>query len=176
MLRHYLILKYLLIVVIFPALLAPVLFLRPASADDSSPILARSIEQSLPAGWSIDGRPYHYDNATLYTYIDGGADLFLKHGFQQLTGAVCKAALHPSDSVTIDIYDLSSDQNAATLFGRKKSGNAFQINGAGAACEGKGYLCMYKGRFFVELQSSGSKSSEPSFIRQTAASLIEHLP
>jgi len=169
-------LKYFSTAFLVSALFAPALLVYPASADDLFPVLVRGIEKSMPAGWSIDGKPYQYDNVTLYTYIDGGADMFLKHGFKQLTGAVCKSPSHSSDSVTIDIYVLSSEQNAAALFGRKKSGKTLQLKGAGEACEGKGYLCMYKGRFYVELQASGSASSEPSFMRQIVESLIRNLP
>lgn len=174
--RHTVIQKHPLTACLFSMLLAPALLVCPALADDLSHSLVKSIEKSLPTGWSIDGKPYHYDNSTLYTYIDGGADIFLKHGFKQLTGAVCKSSSHPLDAVTIDIYVLSGVQNASALFARKKSGKTLKLKGAGVACEGKGYLCMYNSKLYIELQVSGASSSDPSFMRQIASSLLRKLP
>src|SRR3972149_9613743 len=53
-------------------------------------------------GWKQAGKPQAFSPETLYEYIDGAADLYLKYEFQEL-----KVAEYRNDrkaSVTVEIY------------------------------------------------------------------------
>jgi len=81
-----------------------------ASVAPGSRHLAR---QAIPAGWTEASRAV-YDRKTIFDYIDGGADRYLKKGFRQLYAARYVNAA--KDELTVDLYDQGTPANAAAIF------------------------------------------------------------
>ena len=70
-------------------------------------------KQRVPAGWTEQDRKT-YDEKTIFDYINGGAERFLRKGFRQLHAARYGNAA--ADEVTVDLYDLGRPENAAALY------------------------------------------------------------
>ena len=70
-------------------------------------------KQQVPAGWSEESHAT-YDQKTIFDYINGGADRFLKKGFRQLHAARYTNAA--KDELTVDLYDMGTTANAAAIF------------------------------------------------------------
>src|SRR5512146_1704116 len=71
--------------------------------------------QILPAdgfagGWKKAEAPKRFTQADLYGYIDGGAELFLEYGFEQLT---VQKYRNGADEFTVEAYRMT-DPAAAT--------------------------------------------------------------
>ena len=79
------------------------------------------LAELLPAassmnGWQIADGPTDYDSETLYEYLNGGAPLYLKFGFQGMAHVRCQLGEDTLSSVTLDVYDMGSDLGAFGLY------------------------------------------------------------
>ena len=108
----------------------------------------------LPAGnavegWARDGEPQEYEGEELYTYIDGGAEIYQEYGFRRVIIQDYKNA--KGKSVSLEIFEMESPAAAFGMFSFKRSGSGKTITlGAGAELEAY-YLNFWKGRFLVTL-------------------------
>ncbi len=67
-------------------------------------------------GWQMADGPTDYDSDTLYEYLNGGAPLYLKFGFQRMVHVRYQFGDHSLSSVTLDVYDMGSDLGAFGLY------------------------------------------------------------
>ncbi len=108
----------------------------------------------LPAGnavegWAKDGEPQEYEGEDLYTYIDGGAEIYQEYGFRRVIIQDYKNA--KGKSVSLEIFEMGSPAAAFGMFSFKRSGSGKTVDlGAGAELEAY-YLNFWKGRFLVTL-------------------------
>jgi hypothetical protein len=108
----------------------------------------------LPAGnavegWAKDGEPQEYEGEDLYTYIDGGAEIYQEYGFRRVIIQDYKNA--KGKSVSLEIFEMESPAAAFGMFSFKRSGGGKTVTlGAGAELEAY-YLNFWKGRFLVTL-------------------------
>lgn len=108
----------------------------------------------LPAGnavegWARDGEPQEYEGEELYTYIDGGAEIYQEYGFRRVVIQDYKNA--KGKSVSLEIFEMESPAAAFGMFSFKRSGSGKTVTlGAGAELEAY-YLNFWKGRFLVTL-------------------------
>jgi hypothetical protein len=99
----------------------------------------------MPVAQGVVFTPQSYDADTIFDYMDGGAELYLKHGFKSLKVWTGKAG---EVEVTVELYLLDSPENAGALFESMKSGSVIRIaetstavlNGSGVASAGKFFL------------------------------------
>ena len=80
-----------------------------------------SLAKLLPAassmnGWQMADGPTDYDSDTLYEYLNGGAPLYLKFGFQRMVHVRYQLGNGSLSSVTLDVYDMGSDLGAFGLY------------------------------------------------------------
>jgi hypothetical protein len=93
-----------------------------ACGGADAPIEGRSeLADLLPAasslaGWVVSEGPIEHTSATLYEYLDGGADRYLTHGFRVLLHLRYQLGADPLACVTLDIYDLGSDLGAFGIY------------------------------------------------------------
>ncbi len=108
----------------------------------------------LPAGnavegWVKDGEPQEYEGEELYTYIDGGAEIYQEYGFRRVIIQDYKNA--KGRSVSLEIFEMETPAAAFGMFSFKRSGSGKTVTlGAGAELEAY-YLNFWKGRFLVTL-------------------------
>jgi hypothetical protein len=69
------------------------------------------------AGWTVAEGPTEHTPATLYEYLDGGADRYLSHGFRMLLHVRYQLGADPLASVTLDVYDMGSELGAFGIYG-----------------------------------------------------------
>ena len=108
----------------------------------------------LPAGnavqgWAKYGEPQEYEGEDLYTYIDGGAEIYQEYGFRRVILQDYKNA--KGKSVSLEIFEMETPAAAFGMFTFKRSGSGKTVDlGAGAELEAY-YLNFWKGRFLVTL-------------------------
>jgi hypothetical protein len=93
-------------------LVLPFAFLACDRGTPAAPV-GHLPRQRIPAGW-IERSRSTYDDKTIFDYIDGGADRYLRKGFRRLHAA--RYANTAADELTVDLYDLGQPENAAAIF------------------------------------------------------------
>jgi hypothetical protein len=75
----------------------------------------------IPAGFNYIGKPKFFgttekkfENGTIFDYIDGGGVVYIDYGFRELTHLVLKN--DKNASITFDIYDMTTLENASKAF------------------------------------------------------------
>lgn len=85
---------------------------------------ARSVKytpKTLPTGFAFAQPPEFYGtyekpgkNGNIYDYINGGGEVYIKHGFREVTHIILKDKT--KNSITMDIFDMGTPKNAAAAF------------------------------------------------------------
>jgi hypothetical protein len=125
-----------------------------AGAWAAKPRAQESLRALLPAdgdakGWLKDGDPQEFVGEDLYTYIDGGAEIYQEYGFRRVVVQDYENAA--GKSVSLEIFEMETPAAAFGIFTFKRSGQGKSIAvGAGAELEDY-YLNFWKGRFLLTL-------------------------
>jgi len=113
------------------------------------PLRAYLPQNDAAAGWTKDGEPQEYEGGDLYTYMDGGAEIYQEYGFRRVIVQDYKNAR--GKSVSLEIFEMETPAAAFGMFTFKRSGGGKGIPlGAGAELEAY-YLNFWKGRFLMTL-------------------------
>ncbi len=113
-----------------------------------------TLEALLPAdgaapGWSKDGEPQSFAGEDLYTYINGGAEIYQEYGFRRVVVQDYKSAA--GKSLSLEIFEMETPAAAFGMFTFKRSGQGRDVPlGAGAELEAY-YLNFWKGRYLATL-------------------------
>ncbi len=65
-------------------------------------------------GWSVIEADRHFDNETLYDYIDGSAEMFLSFGFSKVFNRIYSRSNQPD--IIVDIFYMNSSYDAFGVF------------------------------------------------------------
>jgi hypothetical protein len=114
-------------------------------------------------GWKRSGPPRVFTQADLYGYIDGGAELFLELGFDQLTLQKYKSG---ANEVGVEIYRMA-DPAAATGIYLAKSGRETPDAGLRERhTAGRHQLMMLRNRYFVIVNNiGGNRAVAPELVK-----------
>lgn len=101
------------------------------------------------AGWTRAGEPQEFTGEDLYTYIDGGAEIYQEYGFRRVVVQDYKGPA--GKSVSLEIFEMSAPEAAYGMFTFKRSGQGKVLSlGAGGELEDY-YLNFWKGPYLVTL-------------------------
>jgi hypothetical protein len=103
-----------------------------------------------PAGWALAETPSVYLPATLFEYIDGGAENYLSYGFRELVVANYKK--EASEAVlTVEIYDMGDAVKAFGVYSSERypESRFLEIGNEGYSEEGA--LNFIVGAYYVKL-------------------------
>jgi hypothetical protein len=102
-------------------------------------------------GWKWDGKEMKYSSKTLFSYIDGAAELYLAYGFENLTVRQFeKSGLPP---IIVELYEMASSEDAYGIFSFEHQDETVGI-GQGSEFGG-GLLRFWKGKYFVSIYAEG---------------------
>jgi hypothetical protein len=121
----------------------------PAGRLPEGPLRIFLPADNAAAGWTRDGGPQEFEGEDLYTYIDGGAEIYQEYGFRRV---VVQDYEDPQGkSVSLEIFEMETPASAFGMFTFKRSGGGKTLAlGAGAELEAY-YMNFWKGRFLVTL-------------------------
>ncbi|MFC2135356.1 DUF6599 family protein [Bacteroidota bacterium] len=123
-------------------------------------------------GWrSInEDRIYHEDD--LFDYIDGGAELFLSFGFNQVFNRIYSQADQPD--IYVDVFEMTSAFNAYGVFtlSTEKPGREF---GQGSQYT-QGSILFWKNKYFVSIITNPETPEAKETIFKIAQLLDESIP
>lgn len=79
------------------------------------------VPEQLPTGFVQAQPPEFYGtyekpgkNGTIYDYINGGGEVYIKHGFRRVSHTILKQGT--KNTITLDIFDMGTPKNAVAAF------------------------------------------------------------
>ncbi len=106
--------------------------------------------------WNIKDSISVFSGENLFSYINGGADIYLEYGFDKV--AICKYINPTSNYIQIEVYKMTSDSSAYGIFSINSSGKGKSIELGNQAWLYDYYLDFWKGPCFVRC-TSGRKDA-----------------
>lgn len=135
----------------------------------------KDIYRSLPdqvLDWKAEAEDAVYDRATLFDYMNGGAEVYLAFDFQQVFSR--KYVRAENDEIILDIYDMGSPAEAFGVFSCDRED---ERAGIGQDSEyGFGLLRFWQSRYFVSVIATGDdKAAKPAVLKlgRAAAALLD---
>ena len=124
-------------------------------------------------GWTAEPEDRLYDQETIYSYIDGGAELYKAYNMQQCLSRRYTAAKEPA--IVLDLFDMGTPDDAYGVFTHDTDGNAIDI-GQNARYR-SGWLSFWKHRYFVSIymeeETDAAEKAVKSLGREVAAHIAE---
>ncbi len=105
--------------------------------------------------WKVTEEDKIYDRETLYSYMNGGAELFLAFDYQNVL--VRRYVLDDENEIVLDIYNMKKSSEAFGIFSTDIEDDEANI-GQGSEFGG-GMLRFWKGKYFVSIVSMGVDDS-----------------
>jgi sulfite exporter TauE/SafE len=118
------------------------------------------------SGWKLVEGPTPYDAQTIYDYMDGAADAYMRYRFQGLTVGVYQKG---KDRVTAEVYDMATGPEAFGIFSTDPTGEA--VSATQGARYTQGVLRGWQGRYFLKLESTPPLQDVVAIARGLAARL-----
>jgi hypothetical protein len=141
-------------------------------APDTKQRLLSLVPTPAPAHAALQNATAFYSPATLYQYMDGGADIYLLYDFQLLLHQEFKAK---EVDVTVDIFDMGTQEHAFGMYASERSPSYQFISIGTEGYRNEGILNFLKGRYYVKLAGFGA-GADPvldEFARAIAARIEE---
>ncbi len=137
-----------------------ILFLFPR-ADEVSP-------------WVPDGPAQVAEGQALFALINGGAELFLRHGFER--AAVQNYALAPDRHIQVELYMMQSMDGAAGVFARKSGQGERPVALGDGGAKGDYYVVFHRGRFLVTVASGDAAADAEAALLRIARAIENRIP
>lgn len=150
------------------ALLGSLLWVGSAAAADAKPFAFPAVD-----GWTLAGRLQVFSPDTLYDYINGGSDLYLKYDFEEL-----QVIEYRKDkmSVSAEVYRHRGSENAFGIYSQERVPSAdFLALGAQGYYE-NGVCNFIQGGYYVKLSSENTGSDDREILLAFARRISQELP
>jgi hypothetical protein len=121
-----------------------------------------------PAAQGVVFAPQTFDADTIFDYMNGGAERYLKHGFKTLKVWTGKAG---EAEVTVELYLVDSPENARALFEQLKGGAAVVSGGTSTALR-NGSGVAQAGKFFLRVFAYPEQDGPPGQVLESFARWI----
>jgi len=126
-------------------------------------------------GWKQSGEVETFSPETLFEYIDGGADIYLRYDFEEL-----KVAEYQGDkkaSVTVEIYRHRTSNHAFGIYSQERLASAEFLRIGTQGYRDKDFLNFLEGPYYVKINAFKVEPEDRDaltvFARKVAESLDE---
>ncbi len=128
--------------------------------------------QSLP-GWTQTGREIRFAGRALFNHIDGGAEIFLEFGFQEL---LIRKYQKDRDELSLELYEMKSPESALGLY-LMKAGRETPIPGIESRNTGEtAQFTVLKGRYLIQINNFSLNASCVPAMADLASNTLAVLP
>lgn len=98
------------------------------------------------SGWAKTGEVNNYGPDDLFALINGGADIFLEYGFEEV---YTENYLNDGNTIRAEIYKMSSDSAAFGIFSSKRAGEYNIENLPHTAISSDYYYSFWKSNYYI---------------------------
>ncbi len=116
------------------------------------PVLAQEITSLLPPlpkleNWRIIEKPKIYLGDDLFELINGGADVYLEYGFNQV---VTVDYADPEQTIIqLEIYEMLDPASAFGIFSLSQQAAEWKLDFGRTSASSKDYIAFWKGKYYV---------------------------
>jgi hypothetical protein len=121
-----------------------------------------------------DGPAQLAEGQELFALINGGAELFLRHGFER--AAVQNYALAPDRHIQAEIYMMQGMEGAAAVFARKSGRGESPLALGDGGAKGEYYIVFHRGRFFVTVAAGDTAADAEAALLRIARAIENRIP
>jgi hypothetical protein len=129
------------------ALLLAAAVAAPVAADDRLAAVAAAVPR-IVAGLEQQGTDERYGPEAIFSYLDGGAEVYLAYN---LRGCLARHYAAPGLEVIADLFEMATTADAFGVFTHDQDGEQVAI-GQGALLR-PGWLSFWQERFFISLSA-----------------------
>jgi hypothetical protein len=129
-------------------------------------LAGQDVKKLLPTlseleGWKITSEPQVYIGDDLFSLIDGGADLYLEYGFNQVVSA---QYTDPSlNNIQVEIYEMVDAPSAYGIFSITQQASEWSKQYGNQSSVNHDYISFWKSKYYVILSwSSKQNLDEPT--------------
>ena len=124
--------------------------------------------------WAPSGSPQHYVGEDLYTYIDGGAEIYQEYGFKQVLAQDYRNSA--GRSVTLELYEMNTPEAAFGMY-TFKAGSKGQAVKIGQTAElDDYYLNAWKGRIVLTVIGFDESAESLAGVQAVAEAAAAKIP
>lgn len=123
------------------------------------------------AGWTKSEEAV-YDRKTLYSYIDGGAELYISYGFSSVSSRTYTREGAPD--IFLDIFDMGESKNAFGVFSHSRE-TIDETFGQGSQYT-KGLLVFWKDRYYVSVLASPETDESKEAVLELGRRIEKAIP
>ena len=150
------------------ALMGLMLWAAPSLAAGAQPFAFPSVD-----GWTLAGQPQVFSPDTLYDYINGGSDLYLKYEFEALTVVEYRKG---TMSVSAEAYRHRTPDHAFGIYSQERVPGA-QFLAIGAQGYYENAVCNFIQRgYYVKLSGENTGADDREILLRFARRISENLP
>ena len=147
--------------------------LSSLSSCGSKEVDLSTVFPDLP-GWETTGPVEFYSPETLFDYIDGGADIYIEYGFQELA-----AVTYNNDreqNLTVEVYCHGDSRGPSVMYGQERPGEPKSVAVGQEGYYESGFLAFVHGRFYVKLIGFGFVDEDGPFFESLGKQIADKLP
>jgi hypothetical protein len=124
--------------------------------------------------WVPDGPAQLAAGQELFALIDGGAELFLRNGFER--AAVQNYTLAPDRHIQAEIYMMRGMEGAAEVFARKSGPGELPVALGDGGAKGEYYIVFHRGRFVVTVAAGDATAGAEAAVLRIARAIESRIP
>jgi len=144
------------------------LWAGPSLPADAAPFTFPPME-----GWTLSGQPQVFSPETLYDYIDGGADLYLKYEFEELTVVEYQKG---GMSVSADVYRHRDPDHAFGIYSQERVPSAEFLTIGSQGYYERAVCNFIQGGYYVKLSGENTGADDRDILLRLARRISENLP
>ena len=132
----------------------------------------------LPAGTELGGfsdvdKPESYNSATLYTYMDGGAEFYIKQGF---VGLYVRRYARGAENFVAELYQMKDAQSAAALYGATRRPEVEKEVAGHRASVSPAEIILAKGRCYLVCRNDDPMATDNTSLVDLCAKVARRIP
>jgi len=123
--------------------------------------------------WNQPESPEKFREENLYSYINGGADIYLEYGFSEVISANYIFSDH---DIKVEIYKMNGDSSAFGIYSSFQNGKGKIANYGNEGTKSEYYASFWKNKFFVVITGSDKDTITLNMIHKIATEVDGKLP
>lgn len=135
-----------------------------------------AIRAALPhavAGWTRVEPAELYDEESIYSYIDGHAEVYLAYGMRRCLAQRYETA-PDAPGIVADVFELATPSDAYGVFTQDQEGEPVEVGND--ALLRHGWLSFWKGPFFVSVYAEGEVEQARSAVLALGEAVAAAIP
>ena len=141
-------------------------------ADRTITLTLPGVAETRP--WVPDGPAQVAEGQDLFALINGGAELFLRYGFER--AAVQSYNLGGGRQIQVEIYQMRAPDGAAEVFTRRVGPGDLPLTIGDSGVRGEYYVLFRRGRLFVTVAAGDTNPDAKAAVLRIARAVEKRIP